>query len=130
MSEQAGNGAKALHILIAGPYRSGTGDDPRLIERNVQFMNEIALKVYEAGHLPVLGEWYALPLIATAGSTRIGDDVFDRIFHPSSIRLLDVCDAVVRVGGPSSGADEMVRVAKDKGLAVYERLSDVPGMSA
>ncbi|WP_025847052.1 GDP-mannose pyrophosphatase NudK [Paenibacillus ehimensis] len=117
---------KPLHILIAGPYRSGTGDDPELLEQNVRFMNEISLQVYEAGHLPVLGEWYALPLIATAGSKTIGDDVFNRIFHPSSIRLLDCCDAVLRVGGPSQGADEMVRVAEQKGKMVYRQLDELP----
>ena len=117
---------KPLHVLVAGPYRSGTGDDPALIERNVRFMNEVALQVYEAGHMPVLGEWYALPLIATAGSARTGDAIFDRIFHPSAVRLLDHCDAVLRVGGASGGADEMVRIAEAKGKPVYRRLEDLP----
>ncbi|WP_309121519.1 GDP-mannose pyrophosphatase NudK [Paenibacillus sp.] len=119
---------KSLHVLVAGPYRSGTNDDPALIRKNMEHMNDIALQVYEAGHLPVLGEWYALPLIATAGSTALGDDMFTRIFHPSSIRLLDHCDAVLRVGGASAGADEMVRVAKEKGLLVFERLEDLPAV--
>ncbi|QMV43866.1 NUDIX domain-containing protein [Cohnella cholangitidis] len=117
---------KSQHILIAGPYRSGTNDDPRLIEENVAFMTAIALQVYEAGHLPVLGEWYALPLIEKAGSSKIGDVVFNRIFHPSSIRLLDHCDSVLRVGGPSLGADEMVKIALEKGLTVYSHLDDIP----
>jgi nudix-type nucleoside diphosphatase (YffH/AdpP family) len=118
--------SKPLHILIAGPYRSGTNDDQVLIENNVNYMHEIALQVYEAGHMPVLGEWYALPLIATAGSTKLGDEIFNRIFHPSSIRLLEYCDAVLRVGGPSQGADEMIRVAKEKGLLTYEKLDQLP----
>ncbi|WP_179031078.1 GDP-mannose pyrophosphatase NudK [Paenibacillus kribbensis] len=113
------------HILIAGPYRSGTGDDPHLIQRNIDFMNDIALKVYEAGHLPILGEWYALPLIEKAGSQRIGDEIFNRIFHPSSVRLLKHCDAVLRVGGPSQGADEMVRAALSMGKIVYRELGDI-----
>ncbi|KAI7282674.1 hypothetical protein KC345_g3387 [Hortaea werneckii] len=117
--------SKPLHILIAGPYRSGTNDDHVLIEKNVKYMNEIALQVYEAGHMPVLGEWYALPLIATAGAN-LGDETFNRIFHPSSIRLLDYCDAVLRVGGASQGADEMIRVAREKGLLIYDRLDGLP----
>src|SRR6476661_8756506 len=71
---------RPLHILVAGPYRSGTGDDPAKIEANVDAMMDVALKLFRAGHLPVLGEWYALPLIAYAGSRRIGDAVFDEIF--------------------------------------------------
>ncbi|MFC4102574.1 GDP-mannose pyrophosphatase NudK [Paenibacillus xanthanilyticus] len=119
-----------LHILVAGPYRSGTGDDPAKIEQNVRFMNRIALQLYEAGHMPVLGEWYALPLIATAGSAGIGDEIFNRIFHPSSERLLRHCDAVVRVGGPSSGADDMVNAAKKMGKRVFEKLEDIPKLHA
>ncbi|MBB3113025.1 nudix-type nucleoside diphosphatase (YffH/AdpP family) [Paenibacillus phyllosphaerae] len=115
-----------MHILVAGPYRSGTGDDPEKIEQNVQYMNRIALHLYEAGHMPVLGEWYALPLVATAGSAGIGDEIFNRIFHPSSERLLRHCDAVVRVGGPSAGADQMVNAAKAMGKMIYEKLEDIP----
>lgn len=116
------------HILIAGPYRSGTGDDPELIELNLKQMKAIALQVYDKGHLPVLGEWYALPLLEEAGSKALGDDIFNRIFHPSSIRLLDHCDAVLRIGGASQGADEMVRVALAKGKKIYYHLSDIPSL--
>ncbi|PWW02445.1 hypothetical protein DFQ01_10970 [Paenibacillus cellulosilyticus] len=76
--------------------------------------------------MPVLGEWYALPLIRKAGSLNIGDDIFNHIFHPSSIRLLKHCDAVLRIGGPSQGADEMVRVAQGMGKIVYSKLKDIP----
>ncbi|MFE5322228.1 GDP-mannose pyrophosphatase NudK [Paenibacillus sp. NPDC056579] len=121
---------KPLHILVAGPYRSGTGDDPEKIEQNLRFMNEIALHIYEAGHMPVLGEWYALPLITTAGSSEMGDETFNRMFHPSSVRLLNHCDAVLRIGGPSTGADEMVKAAKEKGKLIFERLEDIPVLNA
>ena len=46
-------------ILVAGPYRSGTGDDPAKIAANVRAMTDAALQLYRAGHLPVLGEWFA-----------------------------------------------------------------------
>ena len=81
----------------------------------------------KAGHLPVLGEWLALPLLSLAGSTRVGDDLFNQIFHPVSERLLARCDGVLRVGGASEGADLMVRLAAQRGLDVYHRLSEVPG---
>ena len=113
-------------ILVAGPYRSGTNDDPKLIHANVKFMSDIALKVYDTGHLPVLGEWFALPLIETAGSKVIGDEIFNNIFHPVAIRLLEFCGAVLRVGGESKGADEMVRIAKEKGKLIFHNLSEIP----
>ena len=95
MSEQ-------LMILVAGPYRSGTNDDPVLIQRNVDAMEDMALAVFRRGHLPVLGEWFALPLLKHAGSKKIGDAVFDEIFHPVARELVGKCDAVLRIGGPSS----------------------------
>ena len=116
-----------MMILIAGPYRSGTGDDPAKIKANVAAMEEYALPLFRAGHIPIVGEWLALPLVALAGSERVGDAAFEEIFHPIAVRLLSRCDAVLRVGGASHGADYMVEVARERGLAVYHALGDVPG---
>lgn len=113
-------------ILVAGPYRSGTNDDPELIKQNVKFMQQRAYEVYLRGHLPVLGEWFALPLIELAGSTKIGDEPFNRIFHPISVQLIDKCDAVWRVGGASSGADEMVKTGRENGKQIYFELDEIP----
>ncbi len=113
-------------ILVAGPYRSGTNDDPALISRNVAAMTEASLRLFRAGHLPVMGEWYALPLIEHAGSSGIGDPVFDEIFHPISRRLVAKCDACLRIGGPSAGADEMVALARQHGKPVYYSIEEVP----
>jgi len=95
----------------------------------MQRMNTVALEVYERGHLPVLGEWYALPLLREAGSKAIGDETFRRIFHPSPIRLLDHCDAVLRIGGASEGADEMVRIGAEKGKRIFRDLSEIPTLT-
>ncbi|HEV2603125.1 MAG TPA: DUF4406 domain-containing protein [Microvirga sp.] len=116
-----------LMILVAGPYRSGTGDDPKKIQANVDAMMDMALRLFRAGHLPVLGEWYALPLIEFAGSTRIGDAVFDEIFHPIARRLVAKCDGVLRIGGASAGADDMVATAERHGKLVFRRFEDIPG---
>jgi hypothetical protein len=114
-----------LMVLVAGPYRSGTGDDPAKLAANVAAMNEAALSVYRRGHLPVTGEALALPLIELAGSRRVGDAVFDEIFHPIARRLLERCDAVLRIGGPSAGADEMVSLARQQGKAVYTDVAEL-----
>lgn len=115
-----------LMILVAGPYLSGTNDDPALIAGNVRAMTDMALRLFRAGHLPVLGEWYALPLIERAGSKQIGDAAFDEIFHPVSRRLVAKCDACLRIGGASKGADEMVALARSFQKQVYFRYEDIP----
>jgi hypothetical protein len=119
-----------MMILIAGPYRSGTGDDPAKMAANVRAMEAYALPIYRAGHLPVLGEWLALPLVELAGSKKVGDALFNEIFHPISERLLEKCDAVLRVGGASQGADLMVELALNQGLRVFHSLEDIPGISS
>jgi len=116
---------KQLMILVAGPYRSGTNDNPNLIAKNVKAMEDAALTIYRMGHLPVMGEWFALPLIHAAGSRKIGDEIFNEIFHPIAVNLLDRCDAVLRIGGASAGADEMVNTGKLKGKTIYQSIEEV-----
>jgi hypothetical protein len=120
---------KSLLVLVAGPYRSGTNDDPERIAANVKAMTDTALEIYRMGHLPVLGEWFALPLIEAAGSKKMGDDVFTEIFHPVAVRLVAHCDAVLRIGGPSSGADEMVRTGEQEGKMVFYDLAEIASCS-
>lgn len=115
-----------LMILVAGPYRSGTNDEPAKIAENVRQMEEAALQIYKKGHLPVLGEWIALPLIERAGSVYMGDEIFTEYFHPVAMRLLEKCDAVIRIGGPSHGADEMIRLAQENSKIVFLQADDIP----
>jgi hypothetical protein len=122
--------SKQLMILVAGPYRSGTNDDPDRIAANVRAMNEAALQLFRAGHIPVLGEWFALPLLETAGSQQIGDEVFAEIFHPIAHAVATRCDACLRIGGPSAGADGMVALARSLGQQVFYRLEDIPVCAA
>ena len=113
-------------ILIAGPYRSGTADDPAKIAANVHAMEACALPIFRKGHIPMLGEWLALPLLKLAGSTSHGDSTYEEIFHPSAERLLTKCDAVLRIGGPSQGADLMVSTARQLGLQVFFSVEEIP----
>ncbi|WP_276373767.1 DUF4406 domain-containing protein [Chryseolinea sp. H1M3-3] len=120
----------SLMILVAGPYRSGTNDNAELIQANVKHMTTVSLELFRKGHLPVMGEWFALPLIEEAGSKQIGDDIFNSIFHPVAIQLINHVDAVLRIGGSSAGADEMVKVAREKGKIVFLNKEDIPVVSA
>jgi hypothetical protein len=115
-----------MMILIAGPYRSGTGDDPTKMAANVRLMESYALPIFRLGHIPVLGEWFALPLVHLAGSKQVGDEAFNEIFHPIAERLLEKCNAILRVGGASQGADLMVEVGRKNGLQIYTSLEEIP----
>lgn len=115
-----------MMILVAGPYRSGTNDDPGLIHQNVVAMTDMSLRVFRAGHIPVLGEWFALPLIEHAGSRRTGDAIFNEIFQPLSKRVVAKCDAVLRIGGESKGSDEMVAIMRAQRKPVYFSFDEIP----
>ena len=122
------NAIEPLLVLIAGPYRSGTADRLDLIARNMAAMNEAALAVLRSGHLPVAGEWLALPLIETAGSTSMGDETWDAIFHPVAEMLASRCDACLRIGGASAGADAMVGIFERIARPVYRSVDALPSI--
>jgi len=116
-------------ILIAGPYRSGTGDDPVLLRRNLERLEAAAWPLFRAGHLPMIGEWVALPVLASAGASGLQDPLASEVMYPTAHRLLQHCDAVLRLPGASTGADADVAIASELGLPVYTRLEDVPGVA-
>lgn len=113
-------------ILIAGPYRSGTNDDLDLMKKNMDHLESVALPLFRKGHVPMIGEWVALPLMQLAGSAKPGDAAWEEIQYPVAHRLLQKCDAVLRLPGASKGADEDVRIALERGLKVYYSIEDVP----
>jgi hypothetical protein len=115
-----------MMILIAGPYRSGTNDNPQLMAQNLDHLESVALSVFRAGHVPMIGEWVALPLMKLAGSKQPGDEAYEEIAYPVAHRLLEKCDAVLRLTGASKGADQDVRIAQGRGLPVYYSLDEVP----
>lgn len=113
-------------ILIAGPYRSGTNDDPVLMHENLRKLEAMALPIFRKGHVPMIGEWVALPLIKLAGSAKPGDEAWEEIQYPVAHRLLEKCDAVLRIEGASKGADNDVKLAAERGLKIYYRVEDIP----
>lgn len=109
-----------MWIMVAGPYTSGAKGEDGLAE-NLAAMNRAAHAVWQLGHVPVIGVNMALPVIGVAG-----DDQFDAIMMPLSLALAERCDAVLRVGGPSKGADREVELIRKKGGRVFRDLSEIP----
>ena len=121
---------KRLLILIAGPYRSGTGDDPQKMANNLRRLEEASWPIFKAGHVPMIGEWVALPIWRVAGGHSVGDALYDEILHPTAGRLIERCDAILRLPGESSGADNDVRFAHERGIPVYYHVEEIPGYQA
>jgi hypothetical protein len=104
--------------MVSGPYRSGAVTEE---ERgaNLRAMNEAALALFRMGHIPVIGVNMALPVIAAGGG-------YDEVMMPLSLALADRCDACLRIGGFSAGADEEAERFRARGLPVYTQVEDVP----
>jgi hypothetical protein len=117
-------------ILIAGPYRSGTNDDPALMEANLRRLEEAAWPIFRAGHIPMIGEWVALPVLRSAGADGVADPLAEQVMYPTAERLLQHCDAVLRLPGSSTGADQDVAIARERGLPVYHDVEEIPGVAA
>lgn len=119
----------SMMILLAGPYRSGTGDDPEKMRQNLARLETAALALWNKGHLPVIGEWLALPLMRIAGSKTVGDPVYQALGYPVADRIIDRCDAVLRLPGESTGADGDVARAQARGLPILSSLDQIPAVS-
>ena len=122
--------ARPLLILIAGPYRSGTDDDPARMAVNLARLEEAAWPIFERGHVPMIGEWVALPVLSSAGADGPLHPLAEQVMYPTAERLLAHCDAVLRLPGESRGADQDVAIARSRGLPVWTDVADVPRLTA
>jgi len=119
-----------MMILIAGPYASGTNGDPAWMQQNLERLEEAAWPLFRAGHLPMIGEWVALPVLHSAGATGPTDPLAEQVMYPTAERLLQRCDAVLRLPGESRGADQDVAIARARNLPVYFSLAEIPPVNS
>lgn len=110
-------------IMIAGPYTAQGADAAQRAE-NLRRLNEATIAAWERGHTPRIGVNAVLPIIECAGSQR-----YDELMMPICLDLADRCDAVLRVGGPSRGADDEVAAVTARGGRVYGSIADIPDVS-
>ena len=104
--------------MIAGPYTSGGADAARRAA-NLRALNEAALAVLRRGHVPVIGVNMALPVIEAGGG-------FEEVMMPLSLALAERCDACLRIGGESAGADAEVERFRAAGKAVWFGVEAMP----
>ncbi len=74
----------------------------------------------------MIGEWVALPVLRGAGATSVADEIAAAVLYPTAERLLRHCDGVLRLPGASTGADQDVRIALERGLPVYHDVDEIP----
>jgi hypothetical protein len=111
-----------MRIMVAGPHRTGGADavkNPRFLRYSMQRR----WRFTGSDKSPVIGVNLALPLIVLAGDN---DAVYEEMMMPLSLALADRCDAYLRVGGRSKGADNEVREFEFSGRPIFRSLDEVP----
>ena len=121
---------KSLMILISGPYMSGTNGDEAAIARNLNAMEDYALPIFQMGHIAVVGEWLAWPVIRQAGGDSHSSEQFSEYQYPVAHRLLEKCDAVLRIPGESRGAALEMGKARELGKIIYTSLEEIPDLNS
>jgi hypothetical protein len=121
--------SKSLLILISGPYLSGTDGDEAKIRKNLEAMEAYALPLFKKGHLGMVGEWAAWPVIKSAGGDTHSSPEFTEFQYPVAHRLLEKCDAILRIPGESRGADLEMEKARQMGKIIFSDLDQVPNVS-
>ena len=121
---------KPLMILISGPYMSGTNGDENLIAANLKALEDYALPIFKKGHIAVVGEWLAWPVIRQAGGKSHSSDQFAEYQMPVALRLLEKCDAILRIPGQSRGADIEMAKARAMGKTIFMSLEEIPSVSS
>jgi hypothetical protein len=84
-------------------------------------MQEAALTLFDAGHIPVIGEWFAQAMAALPACGA----AFEDLFEPMAERLLSRADGVLRLEGVSSFSDSLVQLARKQGLRVFSNVDEV-----
>lgn len=113
-----------MWIMISGPYRTGAKTEADR-ETNLLAMNRVAYQVFRKGHIPIIGVNLALPVIQT-----VGPETYDAVMMPLSLALADRCDAILRIGGFSPGADDEVERVRARGGSVYYSVAEIPEASS
>ena len=121
---------KPLLILISGPYMSGTNGVESAIANNLKAMEDYALPIFAKGHLAVVGEWLAWPVIRQAGGNSHTSEQFAEYQYPVAHRLLEKCDAVLRIPGESKGADIEMEKAREMGKTIFMSLEEIPHLDS
>ena len=110
-----------MWIMVGGPYGTGSKSAAERAA-NLARMNEAALAVWRKGHVPIIGVNLALPIVAAAGGDAAADA---EVMTPLSLALAERCDAFLRIGGASVGADQEMARFVAAGKRVYSSLDEI-----
>jgi hypothetical protein len=106
-----------MRIAVAGKYSAETAKER---QANFEAMNQIAARLLEKGHTPLIGVNAALPVVERADVA----DKYEAIMQ-ISMAVVSACDAILIIGR-SKGADRERDFFLENNKPVYHSIEDVP----
>ena len=110
-----------MWIMVGGPYGTGAKSAAERAA-NLARMNEAALAIWRKGHVPIIGVNLALPIAEAAGGDAAADA---EIMMPLSLALAERCDAFLRIGSASVGADQEMARFVAAGKTVFRSVDEI-----
>jgi len=104
-------------IVVAGPYTASTEEKKK---KNLDAMNEAAVRVYEKGHIPVIGVNAALFVLE-----KLTEENKNKAMMDISLAIVDRCDALLLIG-ESPGANGERDLILSKGKQVFYSIDEIP----
>lgn len=102
-----------MKIYVAGPYTKGdVVHNVRYAVQNADYITSVLGHVAFCPHLTHL--WHMIEPHSI------------EFWYKYDIEWLKSCDAILRLPGESTGADNEVKIAKELGLKIFFNLSDIP----
>lgn len=106
-------------IGVAGPYSAETEEQR---QRNLDAMNEVAARVLEKGHIPLIGVNAALPVVEQANVADRYKAIMD-----ISMTVIDKCEALLLIRESPGALREKDYVAA-KGLPIFYSIEEIPSI--
>lgn len=104
-------------IVVAGPYSAETREQQ---DKNLEALNDAAVKIYEKGHFPVIGVNAALPIAEQIAKK----DRYNVIMN-ISLAIVERCDALLLIG-ESPGANKERDLITSQGKKVFYAIDEIP----
>jgi nucleoside 2-deoxyribosyltransferase len=106
-----------MRIAVAGKYSAETAAER---QANFEAMNQIAARLLEKGHTPLIGVNAALPVVQRADVA----DEYEAIMQ-ISMAVVSACDAILLISN-SKGTDREREFFLENNKPVYYSIEEIP----
>ncbi len=104
-------------IGVAGAYSSDSAEQR---QKNLDALNDAAVRLLEKGHIPLIGVNAALPVVS-----KIKTPDHYKIIMDISLAVIERCEALLLIS-QSNGANREKELILSRGLPVFYTTDEVP----